>query len=528
MPVKKILACLSILIALSTSIAAVNPALAQDMPFPPLSPDALWQPPFDGIVTINPQVGVEMYAHTWPNLQLSSPVQAAPGNPGSIHGAFLVNSYGQVLQTLYRNDACYLVVSLDSPGYFYLWEYYPAGNMTYGHWLLYRWHCPGVGIWKIGPFKAEIFDPAGQYTWKVWFLSGLNWSTHTLSFNFSGSYYPPDIPWQTLEPVYPPQINNFSASKSAVEVGDSVVLTWATTNTSSVTIMPDIGTAALSGSTSVIPTQTTTYRLEAKGKSGNPVSSAVTVTVLPRTPPSISSQPQSIDKGKTAVLSWDAPGAVSVRIEGIGSVEKSGSVQVSPQKTSAYRIAAIYADGSSQASSITVEVKQPPYLLWGLIGLLGLAAIAIVLLLLIRKRKNEEPARTSSDTHAGYVKKAGDVQQHTDILPPSADIADAPPARLVMPDNSEILLAGNSRSFGRLEFKNFMPEENPSYISRQHIDIWYEDGLYFIADHNSTNGTRVNDNNIKGIGRQPLADGDVIELAGKLRITFKQITDKEV
>ncbi|HJX03973.1 MAG TPA: FHA domain-containing protein [Dehalococcoidia bacterium] len=523
---KIIVAMLILILLLLTAGAAVQPVQAQDLPFPPLSPDALWQPPYDGIAATDPQVGVEIYRQTWPNLQLSPPAEPAPGIPGSIGNAFLVNNYGQILNKLYRNEACYMVVSLDGPGYFYLWEYYPAGSVTYGHWLLYRWYCPAVGIWKIGPFTAEALDPAGQYTWKVWFLSGLSWSTHTLDFNFSRSYYPPDIPWQTPEPVHPPQITSFSASKSAIQAGEMVVLSWATSNSSSISLSPGIGAVALSGSTMVTPVQTSTYTLTANGQSGNPVSSSVTVTVLPRTLPVIRMNPTNMRKGSSASLAWEAPGAVRVWINGIGETNTSGSMQVSPEKTTTYEIKAAYPDGGLEYASATISVEQPPYLLLGLIGLLSLAAIAIVILLFLR-RKNARNTRPS-DTQAGYVKRSNDIQQHTDVLPPAMEIPDAIPARLVMPDGSEILLAGNSRSFGRNDFKNFMPQENPSYISRQHVDIWYENGQYFVADRNSTNGTKVNDINIKGIGRQPLADGDVIELAGKLRFTFKQNTDKEV
>ena len=67
-----------------------------------------------------------------------------------------------------------------------------------------------------------------------------------------------------------------------------------------------------------------------------------------------------------------------------------------------------------------------------------------------------------------------------------------------------------------------------SYISRQHINIWSENGQYYIEDRSSTNGTRINGMDIKGTGRHALADGDVIELAGKLSINFqKQNINKE-
>ena len=91
-----------------------------------------------------------------------------------------------------------------------------------------------------------------------------------------------------------------------------------------------------------------------------------------------------------------------------------------------------------------------------------------------------------------------------------------------MPDGNEILLAGNARSLGRHDFEAFIPQEHVPYISRQHINLWYEDGQYYIEDRSSTNGTKVNGTAIKGTGRHQLTDGDSIELAGKLSITFNE------
>jgi len=101
-------------------------------------------------------------------------------------------------------------------------------------------------------------------------------------------------------------------------------------------------------------------------------------------------------------------------------------------------------------------------------------------------------------------------------------IVDIPPAKLAMPDGSEILLAGNSRSFGRHDFSKFLPDDGVSYISRQHINIWYENEGYYIEDRSSTNGTRLNGTEIKGTGRHVLENGDTIDLADKLKIDFKK------
>ena len=517
---KKILiALLVITLGLLADISAISPAQADDYTFPPLSPDESWQPPYEGGALIEPPVNVEPYSQSWSNLQIPPPLAVSPYMPGSIANAYLVNSYGQPLTNLYNNQVCYLVISVNGPGYFYLWEYYPSGTTPYGHWLCYRWYRPYAGVWRIGPFAAQSFDPSGRYTWKMWFLSGYSWSTRSLSFYYNKGYYSPYIPDLIPEPVPAPVINSFSANKSSIDVGETVVLTWNTTNTSSVTISPGVGSVAASGSTTVTPAGTTAYTLTANGKSGNPASSTATITVMPRIPPTISVGQATIKRGQSTSLSWNAPGAVRVSINDAGNFGTSGSQQVSPDNTATYVIAATYIDGTAQSASVTVNVQQPPYWLWGLIFLLVVAAIVIAVLF-IRRPAGIHRAQQADDTQAGKPIQSEETTS-TDTSPVTTPALEAPPAKLTMPDGNELLLAGNARSLGRHDFEEFIPREHVTYISRQHINLWYEDGQYYIEDRSSTNGTKINGTDIKGSGRHQLADGDAIELAGKFSITFK-------
>jgi hypothetical protein len=322
------------------------------------------------------------------------------------------------------------------------------------------------------------------------------------------------------EPVHPPVIKSFSTNKSSIEEGETAILTWNTTNASSVTISPGVGSVAASGSTTVTPATTTTYRLTANGKSGNPASSTITIAVKPRIPPTINIGQDTIKRGQSTSLSWNAPGAIGVTISNVGNVGASGTMSVSPNETATYTLTATYIDGTSQSASATVNVEQPPYWLWGLIALLVIIAAIVIALLLIRRHKRVQYVH-EADTKAGLSIQSEETTP-TDTSPVTTPAIDATPAKLAMPDGNEILLAGNARSFGRHDFEKFMPPEHATYISRQHINLCYEEGNYYVEDRSSTNGTRVNGTDIKGTGRHQLADGDVIELAGKLSITFKE------
>ncbi|MGA2367270.1 MAG: FHA domain-containing protein [Dehalococcoidia bacterium] len=517
---KKILMPLLILTLICTSaVSIVSPVLAQAEATPPMSPDDTWQPPYDGGTSLEPSVGVETYGQNWPAMQIPIPSPVEPGIPSSITNAYLVNSYGQLLTNLYSTQQVYLIVSFNGPGYFYLWEYYPSGSSPYGHWLCYRWYRPGAGVWRVGPFAAQQWDSSGRYYWKMWFISGFTWSTRTLSFNYTRGYYPNDIPSPTPTSVADPVINSFNASLSSLELGQTATLTWTTSNASSATISPGVGTVGSSGATTVTPSATTVYTLTATGNSGNPVSSSLTITVMPRVAPTLGADQATIQSGQYATLSWNAPSATQVYISGVGNYSSSGSARVSPENTTTYNLTATYIDGTTQSASATVDVQHPPFLLWGLIALLAVAAVAIAVLLARKPAKvatsQASVTRAASTSSVGATMPAG-------TAPAVTSVVEIPPAKLSMPDGSEILLAGNSRSFGRHDFNKFLPEDSVSYISRQHINIWYENDQYYIEDRSSTNGTRINGTEIKGAGRHALEDGDTIDLADKLKINFKK------
>ena len=509
---------LVLIMAVTSAVTLFSPVEAQSSP--PSNPDASWQPPEEGTESIAPSVKVEAYNQAFPNLQLVPSPSVPVGLPGSIVNAYLVNSYGQVLSTLRGNETCYLVVSLNGPGYFYLWEYYPPGSLPYGHWLAYRWYRASAGIWTIGPFQAGAWDSNGRYVWKMWYQSGSYFSTRSLSFSYTRGYYVPD---PAPQPIYPPVINSFTSNISTIDLGQTATLTWTTSNASSVTITPGIGAVATSGSTTVSPGYSTTYILTATGNSGSPVTSSTVINVAPRIPPTLSSSQATIQSGQSATLSWNAPSATSVSIPGVGTFSSAGSTQVIPDKTTTYTMTATYIDGTSQTAYATVNVEQPPYLLYGLIGLLALGAIVITVLLVTRP-KAAAAVQQSGGTHAAAATVgAATAPAATQAASESSftQPVEAPPAKLTMPDGSELLLAGNNRSFGRQDFDKFLAPDKRSFLSRQHVNIWFENDRYYIEDRSSTNGTRLNGSDIKGTGRHALDNGDVIELAGKLSITFK-------
>ncbi|HWR37164.1 MAG TPA: peptidoglycan-associated lipoprotein Pal [Clostridia bacterium] len=86
-------------------------------------------------------------------------------------------------------------------------------------------------------------------------------------------------------PPPPSPTASLSANPATIQAGQSTTLTWTTQNATEVTI-ESVGKVDVSGSSSVSPTDSTTYRLTAKGPGGSIDATArVTVTQPPPPPP---------------------------------------------------------------------------------------------------------------------------------------------------------------------------------------------------------------------------------------------------
>src|SRR5271170_7661810 len=82
---------------------------------------------------------------------------------------------------------------------------------------------------------------------------------------------PPPAP--ALQPTV-----TLNASPSTVNAGDTVTLSWSSTNATDLDIEPGVGKVAPQGSTPVNPTQSTTFTITATG-SGGSASASARVTV---------------------------------------------------------------------------------------------------------------------------------------------------------------------------------------------------------------------------------------------------------
>ncbi|MEA2263288.1 MAG: phospholipase, partial [Acidobacteriaceae bacterium] len=165
----------------------------------------------------------------------------------------------------------------------------------------------------------------------------------------------------------PPPTVTIQAAAAQITLGQSVVLTWNSTNATSVSIAPSISAAGLPllGSASVTPGSTTTYTITATGTGGT-ASSAVTVTVSAPSPPpaptvTLVAAPTTITTGGTATLTWTSSNASTVGIDpsvGTAPLALSGSASITPAATTTYTIIATSPQGTATATATVTAV--PP------------------------------------------------------------------------------------------------------------------------------------------------------------------------
>jgi outer membrane protein OmpA-like peptidoglycan-associated protein len=173
---------------------------------------------------------------------------------------------------------------------------------------------------------------------------------------------------------------DLSTTAAQINCGDSSQLKWNSSDAGQVSVTP-IGNVASSGEQSVQPTQTTTYQMTALGPGGTATSNA-TVNVNSAVQSSLSlGQPEVrfhrvgdkiVEQNDTA-LNWSAQNASNVTIDQIGTVETTGTRNVSgtPKKndvgtideTTTFVLTATNPCGGSDTKTATLHITgiiEPP------------------------------------------------------------------------------------------------------------------------------------------------------------------------
>jgi hypothetical protein len=161
------------------------------------------------------------------------------------------------------------------------------------------------------------------------------------------------------EPPPPPSpsVSFYAAPLCNFTPNEPLTLTWSTSNATSISISPDIGVVAASGSLQVYPSAAGSYTLTATGPGGTR-SSTVSFPNYPSL--SFSSSAYGIDLGNPATLFWSSSCADTVTInQSVGEVALSGNLKVTPDVLPVTYIITATNEGGSRTRSVRLYQIAP-------------------------------------------------------------------------------------------------------------------------------------------------------------------------
>lgn len=201
--------CITLFLVLAGLLPSVGIVAAQDIQ-PPADPRESWTPPeSDGGSYMEPGMKANFDASSalpesssgstvGPNSAYYPHPPYLPFTPSILSAEFIDDS-GAVRSSL-RNEPFFLRVRVNTPGAFYLAEYFPSDSGMSPHWLMYRYQLDRAGMWTLGPFYPDDYEPLGRHTWRMWLYSAGMWAQRQAHFD----YRPSPAAWTgpSLNPAY--------------------------------------------------------------------------------------------------------------------------------------------------------------------------------------------------------------------------------------------------------------------------------------------------------------------------------------
>ncbi len=153
-----------------------------------------------------------------------------------------------------------------------------------------------------------------------------------------------------------------SASPFSIKKGESATLTWKTTDARTATIDGGVGSVGLSGSKTVSPQVSTTYKMTVSNGFGK--NSTCVTQVLVTEPPlvrtcDLTANVTKVNKGEKVTLTWVTKNLDSVTING-EQVAKSGSKSYVVNTDTTFKLVAKTADGKNTCTQTVVVACVVP------------------------------------------------------------------------------------------------------------------------------------------------------------------------
>ncbi len=155
-----------------------------------------------------------------------------------------------------------------------------------------------------------------------------------------------------------------------------------------------------------------------------------------------------------------------------------------------------------------------------IIILLGIVTSLFLISFVLSKKRETEilPFHIEDEEETEVSKNKAPVPIETAHIPEKIS--------LILPGNKILPLSSKNGKIkiGRVMLYKYLPKEMKEEIfniSREHCDIWNENGAWYVEDKGSTNGTKLNGKDIRGMGPTPLNEGDELVLANVLRMEIR-------
>jgi len=157
--------------------------------------------PTDNTTVPNVPAGDQSQAEIKPTVEyvLLGPTSQSDNTTPSFIAGF-VAAPGQAATTVVANENWYLDVDINTPGWIYIFEYFPAGADSQGRWIAYKWQLPESGLWRLGPFTPTNNEPEGRHIYRLWFYGDGQWAAE----NQNNLVYWTYSKGKPAEPVPPP------------------------------------------------------------------------------------------------------------------------------------------------------------------------------------------------------------------------------------------------------------------------------------------------------------------------------------
>ncbi|MBZ9751574.1 protein kinase [Deinococcus sp. HMF7604] len=154
-----------------------------------------------------------------------------------------------------------------------------------------------------------------------------------------------------------PVIEQFDVNPPRVAGNQKITVTWKVRNAEQVTIT-ELGKVPASGKRTFIPDKDVTLSLTAQNGTERE-SDTRTVSVLGPEVELFEIKPAEIQKGESAVLSWDIRNATTVTIDGLGTVPVKGNRTVTPKESTTYTVTAVGGGNLTKSANARLDITSP-------------------------------------------------------------------------------------------------------------------------------------------------------------------------